>query len=169
MTAASRKASFLGVFATALVLALTLGLGRGQAANNEDNQGAVPSGYKFDRQTAVFRSVAAVDSTGATSVSTGVTDFAVLGRQNVPVSARFSAASQTCKVRVYHYWKTTAGTYYFLGCSEEITLTGSSVQDATPEYVAPTYVFDSAGANVVKVVVTTMPTAGTLKLWVGSF
>lgn len=158
--ALSRSSLFL-LGAAALVL-----LG----ANGETTSG-VQGVYPLDRQTTAYRStISAVDSTGSASVATNVPDMLLDGRKNIPVSARFSDPDGTCKVRLYHYWKTAGGTYYFLGSSDEITLASSGAQDATGAYTAPTFVFDSMGARVVKVVVTQLPTSGTLNaLWAGSF
>lgn len=165
-----RWASFY--FGAALVAAFAVLLGVAWAADDEPaNTGqGVSTGYKFDRQLAAFRSsISAVDSTGSVSAAANTTEFGALGRINIPVSARFSTASATVTVRLYGYWKNLAGTNTFLGCSDPITLTASSVQDAGSLYAAPTYVFDSFGANYVRLVVVTAPSSGTVNFWVGSY
>lgn len=130
--------------------------------------------YKFDRQTAAFRTGIAVVDTAATTASDSnlalTPEFGLLGRSNLAVSARFSAAAQSCKVRVVTCWKPSpsVATYVVLGISDEVTLTASGVQRSS-RYVAPTYVFDGAGAYSAFVIVTDPPASGTLDLWVGSF
>ncbi len=143
-------------------------IARGADGESADLKTAASSGYKFDRQTAAFRStISAVDSTGSVSAAS-LASLEVGGRVNVPVSARFTAANQTCKVRLYAYWL-DGSTNRFLGCSDEVTLTGSTVQDSSGHYVAPTYVFDSYGAWSLRVVVTDAPDAGTVSFWAGSY
>lgn len=142
---------------------------RGATGEQANIAQGVATGYRLDRQSAVYRdAIAAVDSTGSTSVKTNVTKFNLLGRSNVPVSARTTLAGGVTKVRCYYYFD-DGTTETFLGVSDEITLTASSVQDQNSHFVAPTYVFDGMGANAVRIAVTGVPASGTTRLWAGSF
>jgi hypothetical protein len=161
-------------FLLALLVACQAGLSALHAADNEPAglTGAVASGYKFDRQEAAFRSGLDEADAAATTLSdenlATAGEFRVLGRANVTVSARFSAASQTCKVRFVTAWKSDGGTLYVTGISDEVTLTGSALTRGG-KYVAPSYVFDGAGSRVGFMVLTVAPASGTVDLWVGSF
>ena len=160
-------AFLLGALLTVLV---SQGLSSVRAENDGDALGTQPAAWKFDKQIAAFRStISAVDSTGSTSAASG-TAFKVNGRKNLPLSARFTTAAEDCKVFLYYYWSPDRGTTnYFLGCSNEITLTAGAVQDANGHYVAPTYVFSGNGAYSVRVVVSEAPSSGTVSFWLGSF
>lgn len=161
----------LGAFL--LLVALNMGL-TARAADGESASvsNAVSTGYKFDRQTAAFRTGVAVVDTAATTMSdanlTACGVFDAEGRINIPVSARFSVASRTCKIRLVSAWYTTSGTWLVTGMSDEVTLTGSGIQRSS-KYVAPNYVFDSYGGRVVFILVTEAPASGTVDLWVGSY
>lgn len=142
-----------------------------QAENGGDSLGAAIQTWKFDRQVEAFREgVATVDSTGAASVLSSGTEFVIGGRKNLPLSGRFTTAAATVKVRLYYYWSPDSGTTnYFLGCSDEITLTASGVQDGDGLYAAPTWVFSGMGAWSCYLVVTEAPSSGTVDFWLGSF
>lgn len=156
-----------------IVTSIDLGI-QARAADDESasiGQG-VSTGYKFDRQTVAKRTGVAVVDTAATTASDAnlatAGEFGAEGRINISVSARFSDSGQTCKVRLVSAWWTTAGTYVVTGVSDEITLAASSLTRGG-KYVAPTYVFDSAGARSVFLVVTQAPGAGTVDFWMGSY
>lgn len=130
---------------------------------------AVRTAYRFDRQTAAYRvAVAAVDTTTVASLFTGITEFPTGGRPSIPVSARFSAASQSCAVRIVWIWKDST-TNMLLDISDPVTITGTSYVDSDGRYVGPGPVFDTRGASHVRVIVSTAPASGTVSLWVGSY
>lgn len=162
--------------ATLVALALVAFMPRTQAADNDPGTTTIQSGvaehYRQDKQVAVFRDdIAAVDSSGVADVLANVELFRCNGRQNIPVSARFVLAGGSCTVRAYYYYS-SAGSYYFLGHSGDVVLTASTsppTQDAALQHIAPTYVFDGAGATHVAIVVVAVPASDTFDLWVGSY
>jgi len=89
-------------------------------------------------------------------------------RQNIGLQPRFSTTGQTCKVRLCHYSSasSTASPYQVSG---EVTFTAGSMRDVDGKYYArDPYVFDSAGALLVRWNLTTAPASGTVDLWAGS-
>jgi len=141
------------------------------AANGESSGigSAVSQGYKFDRQASAFRTSVSSADTLTVAGALATTRFTTGGRQNLPVSARFSNAGATCKVRFLGFWSPDAGvTNYFLGMSEEITLTASAITDAGGKYVAPNFVFDGLGASDGRLLVTSV-SAGSVDFWFGSY
>lgn len=160
----------LAFFALATVLmAVTVSTPAHGASGQSSTPSTPPNqqGYRLDQQTAAFRSgLNAADSTNL-STCLATTEFVLLGSRNIPVSARFSAASQTCKVRILYVYKPSANN--ILGISEEITLTGTALTDAGGLYTAPTTVFDGMGASHARILLTSAPASGTVDLWAGSF
>lgn len=143
-------------------------------------QQGVADAYRTDRQTTYFRSGVTAADAAATTMSDanlaacGEFDLNTPGtvgasRQTVSVSARFSAASRSCKVRWVAGHKTTAGVLWILGMSDEVTLTGTSAYVRDTRYPAPTCLFDSYGGNVGYLVVTDPPASGTVSFAVGSY
>jgi hypothetical protein len=127
----------------------------------------VAEGYRYDRQTVVYRSGLATADVIA-DVGTAVTEFRALGRQNISVSGRFSVASQTCVVRLFAFYEDVNGTETFLGHSSDVQLNGPSTLFGG-KYVAPTFVFDSYGGNVVRIALVTAPVSGNVDFWAGSY
>jgi hypothetical protein len=169
-----RKLTFehwlVAFFAIATVV-LGLALSPAHGASGQASTPSTPpnqQGYRLDQQTTAFRSgLVSADSTNLSTVLSGTTEFVILGSRNIPVSARFSASGQTCKVRILYVYKPS--TNIILGISEEITLTGTLLTDASGLFVAPTTVFDGMGASHVRIMLTTAPASGTVSLWAGSF
>jgi hypothetical protein len=172
---------FLDKWWPVLAVALIFGLaGLGHLAETKAADGelanvgqAVSTGYKFDRQTVVFRDDIAVVDTAATTLSDvnlALTPrFDVEGRVNVPVSARFSTAAATVKVRWVAGWY-DGTTFYMTNMSPEITFTAPAAGlQRNSLYTPASYVFDSYGGRVGYLVVTDAPSAGTVDFWVGSY
>ena len=141
------------------------------AADGEGpGQGSVPNHYPTDKQTAAYRTgLSSADSTTIDATfSTNVAAFGLQGRRNLAVSARFSASGATVSVQAVFYYVNPAGTALVLGVSDPVTLTAGT-STVSSKYVAPSYVFDGFGANVVRVRVSTAVSSGTCDLWCGSF
>lgn len=160
----------LGIVLTWLLAPLVM------AANNEvQNVGsAVALGYKFDRQTVLFRDDVAVVDTAATTTSTANLDltpqFGANGRKNVTVSARFTVASATVSVMYVACYEDSAGVIIPLGYLGPVTLTApASGKQINTLYTAETYVFDTLGGNTGYLLVSTAPSSGTVDFWVGSY
>lgn len=160
----------------ALVLVAAVGaFGASGDVGYPGTAGIVAIGYKPDEQSAAHlgaRSVADSTSVAAlTSAETG--EIAVLGKPNLNVSARFTAASQTCAVRILRLHKTGSGSsavYKVLGISSAVTLTGTSFTDLTTNnYIGEDSVFDTGGATHVRIVLTTGPASGSVTFWAGTF
>jgi len=141
----------------------------GATGESAQINGATSGGYKPDKQTALLRdtNIAVVDTlTHANVVTLPYLD--VQGRKNVPISARFSASSQTCKVRLAYYaWDGTS--YFLLGLGPEYTLTGTAFTDANGRYVAEDLILDSRGAARIFLLVTSAPGSGNVRFGVGSY
>lgn len=144
---------------------LILGLAGIVLAANQETFKAdsrVVVGYNLDRQTSQYREVAAVDTTGIAAIrSLGA--FHVNGRKNVSVSVRTEAAASAVTFRVYAFYGDV-----LLGQSVDVTVTSTEAQDDNLLFIAPTYVSDSFGADIIRVVVTDADN-GPLRLNVGSY
>lgn len=181
----NRFALFFAAIIAVAFSSLTMNvLEHARAANGETstiNQ-VVADAYKFDRQTALFRSAVAVVDTAATTMShanlvltTGAlaggtgSAFSPGGRCNIPVTARFSVAAATVTVR----WvaeNTIEAANFGMDRSNDVTLTAAA-SGATfgGLYTAPTYVFDSFGSPTCYLLVVTAPSSGTVSFSVGSY
>lgn len=141
-------------------------------ANNEKGQpqDITALGYFFDNQSAALRTgLSTVDDFDTNAKVTALhTPFGVLGRPNVSVSARFSAASATCGVTLFYLAKQADGTYFIKGRSAATTITAPSAKFGT-SYTPADVVFDSAGATHVIVCLSTAVSSGTVDLAVGSY
>ena len=96
----------------------------------------------------------------------------VSDRQLVFLKAIFSAASQTCGVRVYLFHadpetgaEDAAREPYI---TEEITLTGTDRLDSNSEYLSELEKIEADDFSLVRVALTTAPASGTVDLYLGS-
>lgn len=143
---------------------------------------SVAESYRSDKQTAAFRSSIAVVDTAATTVSDAnlalCSEFdcgapGVIGaaRKTITVTPYFSVAAATVSVTVYTAYKAdpTVATYTGVKKQGPVTFTAPASGSARGGlYIAPTEFFDSTGANVAFIVVSTAPSSGTATFWVGS-
>lgn len=150
----------------------TGGASAGASGQDGNPNSVVGIGYKHDGQFEAFRQGLHAPGDPATIAgisSTTAGEFSIRGRPNIPVGARFTDASQTCKVRLWLYNKNTSGAIKTVDLSDEVTLTGSAIPDEDGNYIAPRRIFDSGGASFAKVMLTDAPSSGDVDLWVGSF
>lgn len=160
------------VFFVGAVLEREADHSRAEAANGESagTSTAVSTGYKLDRQTALFRTaVSGADATLIDAAFLSAAHFVANGRENIPVSARFSNAGANCVVRWVCIAKDPGtSTNFVTGISGPITLTASAITVTGGKYLAPTYVFDSYGASDGMLMVISV-SAGTVDFAVGSY
>lgn len=139
--------------------------------------GGLQSVNPFDRQKTAWRFVGAGDAAQVTStaLSDAVTGGPIFdnsaGRQNLPVSGRFSNSGATITVCWIGMWQDPTTGNVMTECSDPVTLTASTVlpKDPNGQFVAPTRVLDTLGCRYGKLWVCTGPSAGTTYLYLGSY
>lgn len=164
-----------------VVLALFIAMSRVAHAENGGYTPQTLIADPLDRQTAAYRTgIAAVDTTNihtakatlAAQSSPSAGAFGLNQRQNVAVSGRASNASATIGIRILYCYRPAnkaAADEIILGISPEVTLTASATLKDATRYFADTAYFAGSGANIIYVLCTTAPSAGTFDLYVGSF
>lgn len=158
------------------ILAITILLGclalrAGAETAGPNPYGILPSTYLADKTTTNFRTVSVVDSF-TTALILATTRFNLAEqvatapylahgiRKNIGVSPRFQQPNATCTVQIaYCYWDGTTETINSF--SDNIAFVGSNTLIEGTYYTCPEWVFDSHGADAVRVLVTqTNPDVG---------
>lgn len=95
----------------------------------------------------------------------------VYARSLGAIRAIFSAASQTCVVRLYYFAADADGdedTSVEPLLGDEITLTGSALLDSSSEYISDTALVTLLDWPLVRLALVTAPSSGTVDLFFGS-
>lgn len=156
-----------------LTTALTIVFGADGEPAHTQVRGQFES-YPLDRQSNDSYRIDADGTDDITAIDTEtVTMFALTNsekagaRQNVPVSLRFSDASQSATVYLVYWYKDSDATYV-LKDMDSATIAATAAVDSSGYFMAKTRVFDGFGATHLQVMVSSV-TSGTVTVRVGSY
>lgn len=151
-----------------------------KGASGNDATGTQAPVYDLDIQTFATPNQRTALSGADTLTTAGILalpEFLTKKRQTLFVSGRFSNAAATCTIQIAYIYKsgdpntgssTSTTLNKIKGWSATYVLTASSSQKEGSYYEAPDALFDTEGANAIRVVVVTGPSAGTVTLVCGS-